>query len=55
MEGPGASDTAFRREWTHFADCIRDGRLPRTLADGLADLKLGIIKAMPPKSGETNE
>ncbi|MCB1494743.1 MAG: Gfo/Idh/MocA family oxidoreductase [Bauldia sp.] len=55
-EGPsdrvlrGSPDTAFRREWMHFLDCIRTGRPPRTpLADGLADLELArdIIKAMP--------
>lgn len=49
---PGASDTSFRCEWLHFADCIHNGTAPRTsLAGGLADLDLAvaIIKAMPPK------
>jgi predicted dehydrogenase len=55
-EGPServvhaAQDTAFRREWMHFAACIRDGTTPRTpLSGGLADLELAeaIIKAMP--------
>lgn len=47
-----APDTAFRREWMHFADCIATGAKPRTpLAGGLADLDLAlaIVKAMPPK------
>jgi len=45
-----APDTAFRRQWMHFADCIGTGAKPRTpLAGGLADLDLAlaIIKAMP--------
>ncbi|MBZ9936223.1 Gfo/Idh/MocA family oxidoreductase [Mesorhizobium sp. BR1-1-16] len=49
---PGVPDTAFRREWKHFADCIQNGTKPRTpLSDGVADLDLAvaIIKAMPPK------
>ena len=49
---PGVRDTAFRREWLHFADCIRLGVKPRTpLSGGLADLDLAvqIIQAMPPK------
>ena len=54
MEGPGASARAFRRDCKHFTDCIRKSRPPRT--DDLADLELArdVIKAMPPKSGETN-
>ena len=49
---PGVPDTAFRREWKHFADCILNGTTPRTpLSGGLADLELAvaIIKAMPPR------
>ncbi|MBN9016931.1 MAG: Gfo/Idh/MocA family oxidoreductase [Rhizobiales bacterium] len=49
---PGTPDTAFRREWQHFADCILNGATPRTpLSGGLADLDLAvaIIKAMPAK------
>jgi predicted dehydrogenase len=48
----GIPDTAFRREWLHFADCIQAGAKPRTpLSGGLADLDLAvqIIQAMPPK------
>jgi predicted dehydrogenase len=47
---PGSPDTAFRREWQHFADCIDNGTPPRSpLAGGLADLDLAvaIIRAMP--------
>ena len=50
---PGRPDTAFRHEWKHFADCIREGAEPRTpLAGGLADLELAeeIIQAMPAKA-----
>jgi predicted dehydrogenase len=49
---PGVPDTSFRREWKHFADCIRDNKEPRTpLSGGLADLDLAValIQAMPPK------
>ncbi len=49
---PGVPDTAFRREWKHFADCILNGTPTRTpLSGGLADLDLAvaIIKAMPPR------
>jgi predicted dehydrogenase len=45
-----ARDTAFRREWMHFAACIRSRSAPRSpLSGGLADLELAeaIIKAMP--------
>jgi predicted dehydrogenase len=47
-----ASETSFRREWMHFAECIHQGKAPRTpLPGGLADLDLAmaIIKAMPEK------
>jgi len=38
---PVSNDEAFRREWLHFADCIRNGIAPRTpIAEGLEDLKL---------------
>lgn len=49
---PVSNDSAFRREWQHFAACIRTGAAPRTpLADGLRDLELAmsIIAAMPPR------
>ena len=49
---PGNPDTPFRREWLHFADCIKNGTKPRTpFAGGLADLELAvaIMKAMPPQ------
>ena len=48
---PGRPDTAFRREWQHFADAIRNGVPVRsTPAGGLADINLAmaIIKALPP-------
>lgn len=50
----GRPDTAFRREWQHFADAIRNGVPVRsTLAGGLADIDLAmaIIKALPPSGG----
>jgi predicted dehydrogenase len=50
---PGLPDTAFRREWRHFADCILNGAAPvSTLSGGLADLELAlaIIEAMPAKA-----
>lgn len=43
-------DDSFRRQWQHFARCIREGEKPLTpLSDGLADLELAvrIIKALP--------
>lgn len=50
---PGLPDTAFRREWQHFADCILNGAKPLTpLSGGLDDLELAvkIIQAMPAAS-----
>jgi predicted dehydrogenase len=47
---PVSPDPPFRREWLHFADCIRRGAAPRTpLADGLRDLELAqaMIAAIP--------
>jgi predicted dehydrogenase len=47
-------DSPFRREWLHFAQCIRDDVAPRTpLSDGLSDLELSteIIRALPPRNG----
>jgi predicted dehydrogenase len=47
---PVSPDAAFRREWLHFADCVRRGATPRTpIADGLRDLDLAhaIITALP--------
>ncbi|GGE10766.1 oxidoreductase [Aureimonas endophytica] len=55
-EGPsertlfGAPDTAFRRQWQHFAHCVATGAAPETpLAGGLADLELAeaILHALP--------
>jgi hypothetical protein len=49
-EIPVSHDEAFRREWLHFFDCVREGRQPRTsLADGRADIVLAIemIRAIP--------
>jgi predicted dehydrogenase len=40
----------FRREWMHFADCIADGRPPRTGGPGAVrdiELALAIIGALP--------
>ncbi|MEV0385528.1 Gfo/Idh/MocA family oxidoreductase [Nonomuraea sp. NPDC050643] len=47
-------DFGFRREWLHFAECIRTGKTPRTpLADGLREIELAldIVRAMPPAPG----
>ena len=49
-EIPVSHQEAFRREWLHFFDCVREGRQPRTsLADGRADVELAIemIRAIP--------
>jgi predicted dehydrogenase len=49
-EIPVSHQEAFRREWQHFADCVRDGRPPRTnLSDARADIELAIemIRAIP--------
>jgi predicted dehydrogenase len=49
-EIPVSHQEAFRREWLHFFDCVRQGRQPRTsLADGRADIELAIemIRAVP--------
>jgi predicted dehydrogenase len=49
---PVSFESPFRREWLHFADCIRTGAPPRTpLADGTVDLELAcaIIAALPPR------
>ncbi len=36
-----SSEPAFRREWRHFAECIRSGQQPRTtIADGVRDVEL---------------
>ncbi len=36
-----SSEPAFRREWRHFAECIRSGQEPRTtIAGGLRDVEL---------------
>ena len=42
-EIPVSHQAAFRREWEHFSECVRDGSPPRTsLADGRADVELAI-------------
>lgn len=49
-EIPVSHQEAFRREWQHFAECVRTGRQPRTtLADARADVELAIemIRAIP--------
>ena len=46
----GPFEDAFRREWRHFAACIRDGAAPRTpLAEGVADAELAaeIVARIP--------
>ena len=36
-----SSEPAFRREWCHFAECIRSGQEPRTtIKGGLQDVEL---------------
>jgi len=36
-------EVAFRREWLHFADCVRDGQEPLTTgADARADVELAL-------------
>jgi predicted dehydrogenase len=52
---PVSFESPFRREWLHFADCIRSGAAPSTpLAGGAADLELAcaIIAALPPRRAE---
>jgi predicted dehydrogenase len=47
---PVSHDEAFRREWRHFAECIRTGREPRTGGpDARADLELlaDVVRAIP--------
>lgn len=49
-EIPVSHEEAFRREWVHFAECVRSGETPRTsLADARADVALAIemIRAIP--------
>ncbi|MBA2597974.1 MAG: Gfo/Idh/MocA family oxidoreductase [Chloroflexia bacterium] len=49
-EIPVSHQEAFRREWLHFAECVRSGSPPRTsLADARADVALAIdmIRAIP--------
>jgi predicted dehydrogenase len=51
----GSHDEAFRREWEHFAACLRSGNPPRTtLADARADLVLALamIHAIPAPAPE---
>ncbi len=39
----GGPEDAFRREWRHFAECIREGKQPLTpLSQGLADVELAV-------------
>jgi predicted dehydrogenase len=45
-------ETAFRLQWLHFLDCVRNGAAPRSpISGGLSDLELAvsIIRALPPK------
>jgi predicted dehydrogenase len=47
---PVSHDEAFRREWRHFAECVRTGREPRTSGpDARADLELlaDVVRAIP--------
>jgi predicted dehydrogenase len=49
---PISHDSSFRRQWRHFAACVRGEERPRTpLADGLRDLELAeaVIAAMAPR------
>ena len=49
-EIPVSHQEAFRREWLHFAECVRSGAQPRTtLAGARADIELAIemIRAIP--------
>jgi predicted dehydrogenase len=49
-EIPVSHQEAFRREWLHFFDCVREGHRPRTsLADARVDIELAIemIRAIP--------
>jgi predicted dehydrogenase len=49
-EIPVSHQEAFRREWLHFSDCVREGCRPRTsLAEARADIELAIemIRAIP--------
>jgi hypothetical protein len=49
-EIPVSHDEAFRREWLHFYDSVREGRQPRTpVTEGRADVELAIamIRAIP--------
>lgn len=49
-EIPVSHQEAFRQEWLHFYDCVRNGASPRTtLAGGRADVELAIemIRAIP--------
>lgn len=51
-------ESPFRREWLHFARCIRDSAAPRTpLADGVRDLELAreMVRAMPPRKASIAE
>jgi predicted dehydrogenase len=49
-EIPVSHQEAFRREWQHFVECVRDGAQPRTnLADARADIELAIemVRVIP--------
>jgi predicted dehydrogenase len=48
-------ESPFRREWLHFARCIRGADRPRTpLIDGVRDVELAreIVQAMPPRKSQ---
>jgi predicted dehydrogenase len=54
-EIPVSHEEAFRREWVHFAECVRTGAQPRTpLVDARADVALAIemIRAIPVAGAE---
>jgi hypothetical protein len=54
-EIPVSHQEAFRREWQHFFECVRDGVRPRTnLADARADIELAIemVRAIPVNDAE---
>jgi predicted dehydrogenase len=50
---PVSHDEAFRREWSHFAECARMGNEPRTSgSDARADIELlaHVVRAIPPSA-----
>lgn len=52
---PVSHDEPFRREWSHFADCVRTGEEPRTNgADARADIEFlaDVVRAIPAPVGK---